>query len=107
MRLAICNEVFQGWTFVDAAKAVRTAGYSGIEIAPFTLPDTSAEKRREYRAILDSEGLTFSGLHWLMVAPKGLHVTTPDNTLRARSWQHIRGLIDLCADLGPNGVMVL
>jgi D-psicose/D-tagatose/L-ribulose 3-epimerase len=26
--------------------------------------------------------------------------------LRDRSWQHIRDLIDLCADLGPNGVMV-
>jgi sugar phosphate isomerase/epimerase len=41
-----------------------------------------------------------------MVSPKGLHVTTPDAALRARSWQHIRNLIDLCADLGPGGVMV-
>ena len=41
-----------------------------------------------------------------MVSPKGLHVTTPDAELRARSWEHIRDLIDLCADLGPDGVMV-
>src|SRR5215471_18977759 len=41
-----------------------------------------------------------------MVSPKGLHVTTPDAALRERSWQHIRDLIDLCADLGPDGVMV-
>ncbi len=41
-----------------------------------------------------------------MVSPKGLHVTTPDAVLRARSWEHIRHLIDLCADLGPDGVMV-
>ncbi len=41
-----------------------------------------------------------------MVAPKGLHVTTPEQALRARSWEHIRRLIDLCADLGDNGVMV-
>src|SRR5205085_9722431 len=53
-----------------------------------------------------SEDLQFVGLHWLMVSPKGLHVTTPDTTLRNRSWQHIRGLIDLCADLGPGGIMV-
>jgi len=33
-------------------------------------------------------------------------VTTPDAELRSRSWQHIRDLVDLCADLGPNGVMV-
>ena len=41
-----------------------------------------------------------------MVSPKGLHVTTPDAALRAKSWLHIRNLIDLCDDLGPGGVMV-
>jgi D-psicose/D-tagatose/L-ribulose 3-epimerase len=53
-----------------------------------------------------SEGLAFVGLHWLMVSPKGLHVTTPDAALRARSWQHIRDLIDLSADMGPDSVLV-
>jgi sugar phosphate isomerase/epimerase len=33
-------------------------------------------------------------------------VTTPDTALRERSWNHIRQLIDLCADLGEGGVMV-
>ncbi|MBC7927383.1 MAG: sugar phosphate isomerase/epimerase, partial [Bryobacteraceae bacterium] len=32
--------------------------------------------------------------------------TTPDDHLRKRSWRHIDALIDLCADLGPAGVMV-
>lgn len=110
MRHAICNEMFQSWSFADAAKFVRSTGYSGLEIAPFTLAETPAAispaQRAEYRNILASEGLSFVGLHWLMVSPKGLHVTTPDRALRDRSWQHIRDLIDLCADLGPNGVMV-
>ena len=109
-RHAICNESFEGWPFADAAKAIRKAGYTGIEIAPFTLAespfDISPTKRKEYRDIIESEGLTFVGLHWLMVSPKGLHVTTPDAPLRQRSWEHIRGLIELCADLGPDGVMV-
>jgi D-psicose/D-tagatose/L-ribulose 3-epimerase len=110
MRHAICNEIFQGWSFADAAKFARSTGYTGLEIAPFTLAETpsgiSPAQRNEYRDILKSEGLRFVGLHWLMVSPKGLHVTTPDAVLRDRSWQHIRDLIDLCADLGPNGVMV-
>lgn len=110
MRHAICNEIFQGWTFADAAKFARSTGYTGLEIAPFTLAETPSDispaQRLEYRDILKSEGLSFVGLHWLMVSPKGLHVTTPDAALRERSWQHIRDLIDLCADLGPNGVMV-
>src|SRR5260370_35797905 len=41
-----------------------------------------------------------------MVSPKGLHVTTPDRDLREQSWRHIVDLIDLCGDLGENGVMV-
>ncbi|HUJ23110.1 MAG TPA: sugar phosphate isomerase/epimerase family protein [Bryobacteraceae bacterium] len=108
-RHAICNEAFEKFAFPHACRAIRKAGYEGIEIAPFTLAEDPAtipvSKRREYRAVIDSEGLRFVGLHWLMVSPKGLHVTTPDAALRARSWQHIRNLIDLCADFG-GGVMV-
>jgi sugar phosphate isomerase/epimerase len=114
-RHAICNEIFQGWPFHEACKKIRQTGYTGIEIAPFTLSEQprslTIEQRRQYRSIMQSEGLQFVGLHWLMVAPKGLHVTTPDDTLRRKSWDHIRDLIDLCADLagtesGPNGIMV-
>jgi sugar phosphate isomerase/epimerase len=109
-RQSMCNEAFEGRPFAETCRAIRSAGYSGIEIAPFTLAerpaDITAAQRREYRDIMASEGLAFAGLHWLMVSPKGLHVTTPDAALRARSWRHIAELIDLCADLGPNGVMV-
>ncbi len=107
---AICNEVYQNWTFHDTCKSIRNIGYTGIEIAPFTLAespaDISLERRKQYRGIISSEGLRFAGLHWLMVSPKGLHVTTPDASLRQKSWDHIRDLINLCADLGDGGVMV-
>ncbi len=109
-RQSMCNEAFEKWSFADACKSIRLAGYTGIEIAPFTLAESPTDigpsARRQYRDIMRSEGLAFVGLHWLMVSPKGLHVTTPDEILRARSWQHIRHLVDLCADLGPDGVMV-
>jgi D-psicose/D-tagatose/L-ribulose 3-epimerase len=106
----MCNEAFEQTPLVEVCKTLRAIGYEGIEIAPFTLApdpvDISPSQRREYADIIQSEGLTFVGLHWLMVSPKGLHVTTPDDVLRERSWQHIRHLIDLCADLGPKGVMI-
>jgi D-psicose/D-tagatose/L-ribulose 3-epimerase len=109
-RHSICNEVYQGWDFAKACRHIKDTGYQGIEIAPFTLSEDpctiSAAERRNYSDIIRSEGLAFVGLHWLMVAPKGLHVTTPDDDLRTRGWTHIRGLVDLCADLGPGGVMV-
>src|SRR6476659_7185301 len=109
-RQAICNEVYQDWSFHDACRSIRAIGYTGIEIAPFTLSEypasISVDQRNQYRSIISSEGLRFVGLHWLMMAPKNLHVTTPDNALREKGWTHIRDLIDLCADLGDGGVMV-
>ena len=109
-RHSVCNEIYQGWDFARSCQHARATGYTGFEIAPFTLSDDPcripAADRQRYARLIADEGLTFAGLHWLMVAPKGLHVTTPDAALRARSWEHIRGLVDLCADLGPDGVMV-
>lgn len=109
-RHSMCNEAFEKRPFAETVKAIRRAGYTGIEIAPFTLAespaDVTAGQRREYRGVMASEGLGFVGLHWLMVSSRGLHVTTPDIALRQKSWDHIRRLIDLSVDLGPDGVMV-
>jgi sugar phosphate isomerase/epimerase len=109
-RHAVCNELFEQRPFEDVCQAIRDIGYNGIEIAPFTLggkpSDITLEARRHYKRIIADEGLGFVGLHWLMVSPAGLHVTTPDRALREKSWAHIRDLIGLCADLGDNGVMV-
>jgi D-psicose/D-tagatose/L-ribulose 3-epimerase len=107
---AICNEVYEKRPFPQTCKSIRAAGYQGIEIAPFTLAEDPASipaaARREYAATIASEGLRFVGLHWLLVSPKGLHVTTPDKALRDRSWEYVRKLVDLCADFGPGGIMV-
>ena len=109
-RHAICNEVFADVPFDAACRAIGEAGYAGIEIAPFTLGEDPARipagQRRQYRTVLESEGLEFVGLHWLLVAPKGLHMTTPNAVVRERTREHLHALIDLCAQLGPGGVMV-
>ena len=107
---AICNEVYEKRPLAEVCRSIRQIGYTGIEIAPFTLADRPADitpdNRRRHRETILNEGLTFVGLHWLMASPKGLHVTSPDRALRERSWRHVSDLIDLCADLGENGVMV-
>jgi len=115
LRLAVCNELFGKSPFARACQQVRALGYGGLEIAPYTLAEDPAtlpqERRQEIRRTLDGEGLQFVGLHWLLAAPAGLHVTTGDLAVRKRSWEYIRHLIDLCADLaasneGGNGIMV-
>lgn len=111
-RLAICNETFQGWEFAAGCRGALDTGYTGIEIAPFTLSQDPASipasKRSEWRDVMASEGLGYVGLHSLLTVPSGeLHVTTPDDAVRNRSWEYFRSLIDLCADLGDDGMMIL
>src|SRR5437899_791392 len=102
-RLAICNETFQRMSLDEACSAARQTGYTGIEIAPFTLAEDPAAipaaRRREIRELMAQNGLQYVGLHSLLSAPKGLHVTTPDKAVRERSWDYVSKLIDLCADL--------
>jgi len=109
-RLAICNETFQCWTFAEMCQGARRLGYSGLEIAPFTLGDDPAalpsRKRRELRRTMASEGIAYVGLHAILTAPKGLHVTTPDTGVRQRSWDYVSKLVDLAADLGDGAIVV-
>lgn len=104
MRYAICNELFQGWDHRRVVDFVADAGYTGLEIAPFTLAEhvdgISAARRRELRAIAGDRGIAITGLHWLLVKPPGLHVCDPDAAVRARTADYLRRLVDLCGDLG-------
>lgn len=106
-RLSVCNELYGAADFAASCRSIKSAGWDGIEIAPFTLltdaTKLASERRREIRDIIVSEGLAFVGLHWLTVGPQGLHVTTPDAKVRAHSWEYVRGLVALCADLRPDG----
>jgi D-psicose/D-tagatose/L-ribulose 3-epimerase len=105
LRFSVCNELFQPLSFADACAAIRQIGYRGIEIAPFTLAQDPANLTRDDRLLvrdtIASHQLEFVGLHWLLVSPQGLHATTSDKSLRAKTWTFIAGLVDLCADLVP------
>ena len=103
LRFGICNETFGDRPFAEACHAAKVAGYAGIEIAPQTLSAQPAALRK----IMRDEGLTFIGLHSLLSAPAGLHITTADVAVRRKSWEHLTRLVDLCSSLGSSGVMVL
>ena len=110
-RLAVCSGTFHGWSFAEACKGAVRTGYEGIEIAPHLLSDDpnslSPGRRRELRDIRESEGLLYAGMHNMLKAPRRLHLTTPDRSRRKRSWDYFRRLVDLCADLGDGGLMIL
>jgi sugar phosphate isomerase/epimerase len=110
-RYSICNELFEKWDFARSIRAMKEAGFDGVEIAPFTLADdvdsVTPARRAEMRRIMAGEGVAFAGLHWLLITPKWLHVSTGDRAVRERSWAYFHKLIDLCGDLGEGGIMVL
>ena len=110
MRAAVCNELCADRPLAEACRLIARHGFRGVELAPYTLADDptklSAARLREIRVAIETAGLACAGLHWLLKAPAGLHLTTADPTVRRRSWDALRRLIDLCAALGGE-VMVL
>lgn len=105
MKLALCNEVIaQGRDFVAQCRLAAALGYQGVELAPFTLdeePHTlSARRIGEIRGIAEDAGLRISGLHWLLVKPVGLSITSDDPAIRDRTRDVMFRLVDLCAALG-------
>jgi len=110
MKAAVCNELIAGRPLVEACRLIARHGFKGIEIAPYTLADDPTRippiRIAELRRTIEDAGLACVGLHWLLKAPEGLHITTPDLAVRRRSWDCLRRLVDLCAGLG-GGVMVL
>ena len=110
IRLGICNELFEGWEFADVCRTVKSIGYEGLEIAPFTLApkitDVAPGRRRELKRILDDCGLTAIGLHWLLAKTEGFYLTTPDPAVRRRTGEYFVALAEATRDLGGS-VMVL
>ena len=110
MRYAICNELFGELDFKESCLMTARYGFQGVEIAPFTLfydpKNVDIKKIHKIKQILDQAGLKFVGFHWLFLSPKGLHITTPDLTIRKRSWDHLQRLVDIAGELG-GGVLVL
>ncbi len=104
MRIALCNEVLREMPFERQCAFAAALGYDALEVAPFTLgPEPhrlDQGARRALRRAAEAAGIAVSGLHWLLVTPEGLSVTTDDAALRARTLDVVRGLIELCADLG-------
>jgi sugar phosphate isomerase/epimerase len=104
MRLALCNEVLRERDFAAQCAYAAAVGYDGLEVAPFTLADDPlalppAQVAAARRAAADA-GIAITGLHWLLVKPDGLSITSPDAAVRARTIEAIRRIVGLCAELG-------
>jgi len=115
MKFAICTEIFY-YEDADACPIARqfdtTAelGFAGIEIAPFTLADhvaniTNARKQEILDASRQS-GVAVAGIHWLLVGPQGMHVTSSDEAVREATARYMEDLVRFGVDIG-GGMMVV
>lgn len=103
-RYAICNETFGDWPLAKACDMAAACGYTGLEIAPFTLAaradEVTPQQRGEIVRTVARSGLECIGLHWLLAKTEGLHVAHPDAAVRRRTVTYLEDLARLCHDLG-------
>jgi len=102
-RYALCSEVYKS-SIDDTIRRVAELGFDGIEIAPFhvaeSVDEVPIQRRREIRRVAEDAGVSIIGLHWLLVSPKGLHLTTADASVRERTSRYLVSLARFSADLG-------
>jgi sugar phosphate isomerase/epimerase len=115
MKFAICNETFGTRRFADTFSTIRKLGYTGVEIAPFTfmphnepfdVRHVSAQRIVDTRQQAEDAGLEVIGLHWLLAKTEGFYLTSPDPTVRRRTGDYLKALVEVCASLGGK-LMVL
>jgi sugar phosphate isomerase/epimerase len=79
-------------------------GYDGLEIAPYTFSDEphrlGAAQIASARSAAEDAGIAITGLHWLLIKPAGLSISTRVDAVRKKTLDVIFALIDQCAELG-------
>ena len=104
MRIALCNEVIAPMPFPRQCEYAAKLGYDGLEIAPYTLSEDpqriGSAQIAAARSAAEDCGIAVTGLHWLLVKPAGLSISSKDEAVRKRTVDVMLSLIDLCAALG-------
>lgn len=110
MKFAICNELFSDQSLLSGFLQARNFGYTGIEIAPFTLDanpcSLSKQRIADIRSDAQRADLEVLGLHWLLAQTEGFHLTSVEAETRGKTAAYLGRLAELCAELGGS-LMVL
>jgi sugar phosphate isomerase/epimerase len=110
MRFAICNEIFQDFPLEEQFAIAARLGYDAVEVAPFTLAkhvtDITGAQREQIVSLAAQHGLEIAGIHWVLVGPEGLQITSPDAAVRERTVQYLRDLVRFGCDIGGRVMVV-
>lgn len=104
VKFAICQELFEGWEWERQCQFAASLGYTGLEVAPFTLAprisDVTAIQRATLKEQAARHGVQIIGLHWLLAKTTGLHLTTRNADVRRATTDYVIELGQACADMG-------
>ena len=104
MKLAICQELFENTPWKEQCRIIADIGYTGIEVAPFSIADdlfaVSAQQLATMKSVATEHGLQVIGLHWLLAKTEGLYLTSPDPAVQQRTVEYLGLLARTCAALG-------
>ncbi|MDR1575646.1 MAG: sugar phosphate isomerase/epimerase [Treponema sp.] len=111
IRYALCNELFGPLDPFEAGRITKSAGYGGIEFAPYTFFGSFSRGdiragTGEMKKVLGENGLQFAGFHWLLVSPRPLSLVSPDKKLRQAALDHLRRLLAAAGELGGGNLIL-
>jgi sugar phosphate isomerase/epimerase len=104
MKFAICQELFEDTSWEEQCRIISEAGYTGIEVAPFSIThdiaSVSDEELLQLKATAETFGLEIIGLHWLLAKTEGLYLTSPDPQVRQATADYLKVLAKACNVMG-------
>src|SRR3970040_2236866 len=102
MRIALCNEVIAPMPFPAQCEYAAKLGYDGLELAPYTLSEEphrmGSAQLAAARSAADAAGIAITGLHWLLVKPAGLSISTRADAGRRPPLGGVPGLVGQLAE---------
>jgi D-psicose/D-tagatose/L-ribulose 3-epimerase len=100
----LCNEVVRELDVEAQCAFAAALGYDGLELAPFTLApsplDLDSRAAARIASAAREAGIAIGGLHWLLVAPPGLSITSGDPSVRESTIDVATRLVAFAADVG-------
>lgn len=106
MKWAVCNEIITGVNLKEQCQTIKSFGFSGIEIAPFTIADSyndlTKNLAKKVKETLESESVELSGFHWLISHPKSLSLVSETESERKRCIDALKRVIDFSIYLGKS-----
>jgi len=104
MKFALCHELYENTDWAIQCHLMAEAGYTGIEVAPFTisldLASVPVSVFEEMKNEAARNGLEVIGLHWMLAKTTGLYLTSPDAAIRRKTIEYLRLLARVCRHLG-------